>query len=406
MGELIGTGGRVAEPRTSILGTPRTPSTWPDEEWAQDAGRRFEARLLSVDRPFPCVFGVDAVRKGTLRYAFVGRGVDRISDLVRALHAFTSIADSLGPRTSLVALFEPDGTLRDLPGWRAEFWALLQDLHAHDSSPWPPEISRDTEAPRWEYAFAGVPYFIVANAPTYEKRLSRQFDYFAVTFQPRFVFDGLVPGSRAGENARRVVRARLASYDTVPPTLELGAFGTTGNREWTQYFLEDEDTGAITPSTARCPFLMTAEPRLRPVEHQIRPEVVTMSPTIKTHDLAEPGALYHLLPEQGSIELQRDAAGKIHDWHYHSVDEELYLLEGELELSWIQDDQRRDHCCRGGSMVHLPAGTVHRSQAGRGQCVYIIRPLGAGPVTTRLSSEDNPFLLAQRAARVAPPGPS
>jgi len=37
-----------------------------------------------------------------------------------------------------------------------------------------------------------------------------------------------------------------------------------------------------------------------------------------------------LLPAQGCVELQRDAAGKVHPFHTHPVDEILVIVSGRL----------------------------------------------------------------------------
>src|SRR5712691_8448694 len=45
-------------------------------------------------------------------------------------------------------------------------------------------------------------------------------------------------------------------------------------------------------------------------------------------------AIMQLLPTQGSIELQRDAAGKVHHFHTHPVDEILVIISGRLNFMW------------------------------------------------------------------------
>jgi len=45
-------------------------------------------------------------------------------------------------------------------------------------------------------------------------------------------------------------------------------------------------------------------------------------------------AILALLPEQGSVELQRDAAGKVHHFHTHPVDEILVIIRGALKFEW------------------------------------------------------------------------
>jgi hypothetical protein len=58
-----------------------------------------------------------------------------------------------------------------------------------------------------------------------------------VTVQPRWVFDGLSADTDRGERVRRTIRARLESYDTVPPHPDIGPYGDDDSREWHQYFL-------------------------------------------------------------------------------------------------------------------------------------------------------------------------
>lgn len=237
----------------SWLSKPTDPRPVP---WEQDASDRFVRRMLDRDRLFPCIFGVDAVRRETLRCTFVPRDSETPS-LSGALKEFVSLAPGLGKRTSLVAFFEPDDELRTFEAYRRRFWQILQNLHDTDPDPWPGEIPADTEDPSWEFCFSGMPMFVVANTPMHRLRASRYFEYFAITFQPRFVFDDLAEDSPQGRSSRKIIRARLKSYDSVPPTPLLGSFGAPGNREWTQYFLGDDNTPD--PAGNSCPFIHQAK---------------------------------------------------------------------------------------------------------------------------------------------------
>jgi FPC/CPF motif-containing protein YcgG len=151
-----------------------------------------------------------------------------------------------------VTFFENGPEHRTLEEYEAEFWALLQSVHDLDDDPWPDDIAPDPDHENWEFAFAGMPMFVVVNTPAHRDRASRHFDCLMVTFQPRFVFDDIAEDSRQGRNARTIIRKRLASYDTVPASPLLGSFGTPGNREWRQYFLDDDNSDEPR-STARCP---------------------------------------------------------------------------------------------------------------------------------------------------------
>ncbi|WP_273720162.1 MULTISPECIES: cupin domain-containing protein [unclassified Bartonella] len=75
-----------------------------------------------------------------------------------------------------------------------------------------------------------------------------------------------------------------------------------------------------------------------------------------------------MLPKQGSIEIQRDFPGKIHDWHTHKVDETLLIIEGELDFFYSE----KRITCTPGNMIHLPANTTHKSVAADTGCIYAI----------------------------------
>lgn len=66
-----------------------------------------------------------------------------------------------------------------------------------------------------------------------------------------------------------------------------------------------------------------------------------------------------LLPAQGCIELQRDAAGKVHHFHTHPVDEILVVISGRLNFVWDGGER----VCGPGDTIFLPAGTLHQSEA-------------------------------------------
>ena len=70
-------------------------------------------------------------------------------------------------------------------------------------------------------------------------------------------------------------------------------------------------------------------------------------------------AILELLPAQGSVELQHDAAGKIHHFHAHPVDEILMIVSGRLNFIWDGGEQ----ICGAGDTILLPAGTRHQSEA-------------------------------------------
>lgn len=83
-------------------------------------------------------------------------------------------------------------------------------------------------------------------------------------------------------------------------------------------------------------------------------------------ELAE--SLRVLLPQQGCIEVQRDAPGKEHRTHSHPTDETLIIVDGALTV--YADGV--DYVCRKGDVIDLPAGTVHGSTASPEGAIYLI----------------------------------
>lgn len=82
-------------------------------------------------------------------------------------------------------------------------------------------------------------------------------------------------------------------------------------------------------------------------------------------------------PQQGGIEFQTDQPGKVHSWHSHSVTETLVVIEGTMTLEWAEGSPsnvvgRRD--VGPGSVIHLPARTIHQSTNQNATCRYLILP--------------------------------
>lgn len=80
------------------------------------------------------------------------------------------------------------------------------------------------------------------------------------------------------------------------------------------------------------------------------------------------GLVARSLPQQGCVEIQRDAPGKHHAWHQHARDETLLILEGSL--TFLHGDTQTD--CRPGDAIFLPAGTRHASIAQDAGATYLI----------------------------------
>src|ERR1700736_5619726 len=108
----------------------------------------------------------------------------------------------------------------------------------------------------------------------------------------------------------------------------------------------------------------------------------------KTEFTIDP-AILELLPAQGSVELQRDAPGKVHPFHTHPVDEILVIISGRLNFVW----EGGERICGPGDTIMLPAGTLYQSQA-LDEAIYAIvtRPPAIDPAncsSRRHSCQDN-----------------
>jgi len=219
--------------------TAAVPHTLP--EWGPPVLDAFFADLTRSTSPFPCTFGVEAARRGGLRYAFVEDAADPAAllglrdALTEYLHGYREV----GRLTSFVALFRPNSSPAPLEAYARQFWGVLDFLHRHDPLPWPAKVPTDPDDPAWEFCFHGEPVFVVCNTPAHRLRRSRRSAGLVMTFQPRWVFEGIEGHTERGRAARAVIRRRLTNYDAVPPHPSLGDYGDPGNREWMQYFLAD-----------------------------------------------------------------------------------------------------------------------------------------------------------------------
>jgi FPC/CPF motif-containing protein YcgG len=230
-----------------------TPTTTDElAGWEAEVYNEFLVRMTDKNAEFPCVFGVEAVTRGTLRYGFIHDGDEgQAQQLAKLLKDFTEICSDLGKRTSFVCFFESWSADPSHEAYWKRFWDLLRELTIGDEAEWPEDISREMDDPKFEFTFNGQPMFVVINTELHQRRMSRHMSRVAITFQPRFVFDDIAEGTALGDAARQVIRGRLATYDKVPLPESLGSFGDPTNREWTQYYLDD---GAAEEIPQTCPF--------------------------------------------------------------------------------------------------------------------------------------------------------
>lgn len=238
---------------SGILSKTEIRTRYDMPSWQRMVFAEFEATLESKSRPFPCVFGVSGFKADQLRFAFL----DTLSPTAVAplLRDYLASARGIGRMTSLV-LFGRPGPVQGIDAYRQQFWALLDELEAMDETPRPEGISKRLDDASWEFCFAGEPIFVVCNSPAHVLRQSRRSTSFMMTFQPRWVFEGITDSDDpAMLRALETVRRHLSNFDAISPSPYLGKYGEPGNREYRQYFIDDSNQAPA------CPFHALGEAR-------------------------------------------------------------------------------------------------------------------------------------------------
>lgn len=220
--------------------------------WLAEAYAAFHTNI--VDSEYPCYFGSRAERSGAIYYSYIcGAQIDQ---LPTTLQTFLSLCTNL-PRdkNNLVVFFEPDGTPKTHAQHRSAFWETLQHLHDHDPAPDSASYRHDPSDPFWDFPFAGKLFFVVGLSPSYQLHRSRNLGpCLAMVFQPREVFQDSAVGKEISPAVREVIRQRAEAWDIIGIHPDLNIYGHTGNLEWAQYFISDDNS----PEQGGCPFSFRA----------------------------------------------------------------------------------------------------------------------------------------------------
>lgn len=249
---------------------------------------------------FPCTLGVAGFAANQLRFGFISDEIDspEASKKVAAmLQSFIPCARRFGKNTSLVVFFNNTMDL-GITKHEMAFWNILNSTSALDAHAWPCHTPVNPNDNLWEFSFAGEPIFVVCNTPSHKARKSRYSRNFMITFQPRWVFDGVIgSGAPDSEKIKKEIRKRLSLFDAIPPSPDLGAYGNNVNHEWKQYFLQDTNEARI----QGCPFHQGLNKK--------HPEFLSTNIKCLEEVVAE------LLPPTGSVEVQYDTPCRVHEKH-------------------------------------------------------------------------------------------
>ncbi len=225
--------------------------------WWHEAYDDLDSTLGSIDDRFPCIYATRAHRANTLRFVFLQNSDtdEAIAAFAKALSAYLKVCRSLAPHTAFLAFFAPDQPTLSLEEQHAEFWSVLQRLHAMDPSPWPAQIPTNPAEPLWEFCFDGEPTFVLGSGPAHVTRRSRHSAVRAISFQPRFMFDELIATPQRLARARHIIRERVLEVDGIPVHPIIQMYHEDGNREWRQYAVPDDNS----PIEGDCPFHASVE---------------------------------------------------------------------------------------------------------------------------------------------------
>lgn len=217
-------------------------------EWVINEYENFHKTV--TDKTFPCYFGMNAEKKGELRYAYISQ--DDWSNLPGAVEEFMELFHAPKMiRHGLFVFIEPETEKKSIPYYREYFWNILQYMHEQDRQEWPEDYPTDPDHYLWNFSFAGEPFFVFGNAPAYKQRKTRDLGKSLVLgFQPRRIFEGLEGTSTGGVMSREKVRERVEKWDQLPTHPNISHYGDPEHREWKQYFIGDD----VKPIEGKCPF--------------------------------------------------------------------------------------------------------------------------------------------------------
>jgi FPC/CPF motif-containing protein YcgG len=205
-----------------------------------------EFRAFVADEGFPCLAGKGAVKRNDYTlgvYPMLG-SMEATWLLAVDLGRFTaSIPDDGAGMRTFAAVFLGEAPADELAFERA-LWRQLQRLHDADRVvAWDAAVSGDPADAEFSFSFGGRALFVVGLHPA-SSRLSRQFGWPALMFNPRAQFDRLKAEGRFNR-MRDLVRERdVALQGSMNPNL--ADFGQAS--EARQY------SGRATEPGWECPF--------------------------------------------------------------------------------------------------------------------------------------------------------
>ena len=226
------------------------------KDWHRIVLNDIESRL-SGDSGFPCVFSKNAFRKQLLKFIFVetieASGILHLAEVLKEYVEISKKWDGhLDTAYPLLVAFSLDAVkAHSVDNYHTFGWEVLQKLHEIDPAPWPEEVAKDPNSPSWSMCFNGMPLFFNMSNPAHRIRQSRNLgEHFILVINPRERFDIFAGDTPGGRKVRSNIRNRIARYDGIPHSPQLGSYGA-GGIEWWQYGLIEDNIDR----TEKCPFM-------------------------------------------------------------------------------------------------------------------------------------------------------
>lgn len=255
--------------------------------WAGSVHRQFLATIL--DSKFPCTFAASGLADGLYRFAFLPdprtpRCAEELAaTMAEYLHWLNTIPPEKEMYALLVVFCAPLENIRE-DAYRMIFENLLHEVNLRDPVAWPAHVPKHADDAKFTFCFGGREIFVNANSPSHRRRRSRNLGpSLTLVLQPRDTFDKI-----GTPKVRKAIRARIAAFDGMPASPEIGVYGDNRNREYAGYFLSDdnEKAAARMASPRRCPFKAAssaADGALRSLAHHTAACVKNLVHRISTY---------------------------------------------------------------------------------------------------------------------------
>lgn len=195
------------EPQSSTLAGDLEAMAEPDLSAESPEHVREVLEEMVLHPEYPCLGAKSVFRRGGATHIVLDNMDDASVStvLLQALEAFRSETSGADDFRSFVVSFRSP-IHRDEAAFERSLFALLQQVHDTDDTPWAPEVARDPSDPHFAFSAGGAAYFIVGLHPA-ASRVARRAPLPTLVFNPHDQFERLREEGRF-DTMRDRIRAR------------------------------------------------------------------------------------------------------------------------------------------------------------------------------------------------------